>query len=118
MFGAGGAGSQVRRQPVPRSVGVARFLLLSERKRLRNFSEVRLAPSTLRGKTTGPAVDGLARQLDGAEAERARSLLANRFPVMHGKGHRPFGSAEAVSITWKIVYPAGVTIFHVMPASG
>ena len=54
-------------------------------KRLRNFPEVRLAPSTLRGKTTGPAVEGLARQLDGAESEHARSLLAKRFPVMHGK---------------------------------
>jgi len=54
-------------------------------KRLRNFPEVRLAASTLRGKPKGPTVEGRARQLDGAEAEHASSLLAARFPVMHGK---------------------------------
>lgn len=54
-------------------------------KRLRNFDQVRLAPSTLRGRPTGPAVEGTARRLDGAEAERARSLLVSRFPVMHGR---------------------------------
>jgi hypothetical protein len=54
-------------------------------KRLRNFPQVRLAPSTLRGRPAGPEVEGVARQLDGAEAQRARALLAKRFPVMHGK---------------------------------
>lgn len=54
-------------------------------KRLRNFPEVRMAPSTLRGKPTGRTVEGSARKLDGAEAEHARSLLAKRFPVLHGK---------------------------------
>jgi uncharacterized protein len=54
-------------------------------KRLRNFPEVKLAASTLRGKPAGPAVEGRARQLDGAEDEHASSLLAARFPVMHGK---------------------------------
>ena len=54
-------------------------------KRLRNFPQVRLAPSTLRGKPTGSEIEGAARQLDGAEAEHARALLARRFPVMHGR---------------------------------
>lgn len=54
-------------------------------KRLRNFPEVRLAPSTMRGKPVGPAVEAAARRLDGADAEHARSLLAARFPFMHGK---------------------------------
>src|SRR5262245_59949016 len=52
-------------------------------KRLRNFPEVKLAASTMRGKPTGPAVEGHARQLDGAQAEHARSMLAARFPVFH-----------------------------------
>jgi PPOX class probable F420-dependent enzyme len=53
-------------------------------KRLRNFPEVRLAPSTLRGRPRGPAVEARARLLHGAEAEQARRLLARRFPVLHG----------------------------------
>jgi uncharacterized protein len=53
-------------------------------KRLRNFPEVRVAPSTLRGRPTGPAVDARARLLQGAEAEHARRVLARRFPVLHG----------------------------------
>ena len=53
-------------------------------KRLRNFPDVRVAPSTLRGRPRGPAVAARARLLDGAEADRARRLLARRFPVLHG----------------------------------
>lgn len=53
-------------------------------KRLRNFPEVRVAPCTMRGKPTGPAVAATARLLDGAEAEQARSALARRYPVIHG----------------------------------
>jgi PPOX class probable F420-dependent enzyme len=53
-------------------------------KRLRNFPDVRVAPCTMRGKATGPAVAATARLLDGAEAEQARSALARRYPVIHG----------------------------------
>ncbi|HUZ56858.1 MAG TPA: PPOX class F420-dependent oxidoreductase [Streptosporangiaceae bacterium] len=53
-------------------------------KRLRNFQQVRVAPSTLRGKPVCPAIDGRARMLHGAEADHARSLLAARYPVLHG----------------------------------
>lgn len=54
-------------------------------KRLRNFPYVRLAASTFLGKPLGPAVPGLSRRLDGAEAEHAASLLAARFPLLQGK---------------------------------
>jgi hypothetical protein len=54
-------------------------------KRLRNVPEVRVAPSTLRGRPLGPAVPGRVRLLDGPEADRARELLARRFPVLHGR---------------------------------
>lgn len=54
-------------------------------KRLRNFPQVRLAPSTFLGKPLGPAVAGLSRRLDRAEAGHAASLLAARFPLLHGK---------------------------------
>lgn len=53
-------------------------------KRLRNFPEVRVAPSTLRGRPTGPEVTGRTRRLHGAEDLAARRALAARFPVLHG----------------------------------
>jgi uncharacterized protein len=54
-------------------------------KRLRNYPEIRLTPSTFRGKPTGPVLQARARRLDGAEADHARSLLAARFPVLHAR---------------------------------
>jgi PPOX class probable F420-dependent enzyme len=54
-------------------------------KRLRNFPEVLVGPSTLRGRPTGPIVAGVARLLDGDEAGRARSLLATKYPWLHGR---------------------------------
>ena len=54
-------------------------------KRLRNFPEVRVAPSTLRGRPTGPSVAGTARLLDDDEAVRARALLAGKYPWLHGR---------------------------------
>src|SRR5262245_2506905 len=45
-------------------------------KRLRNFSEVELAPSTARGRVTGPYVSGRAKLLSGGEARHAAALLA------------------------------------------
>jgi hypothetical protein len=53
-------------------------------KRLRNFPDVRVAPGTARGKATGPYVTGTARLLDGAQAERARTRLARKHPLLHG----------------------------------
>ncbi|MGH3266850.1 MAG: PPOX class F420-dependent oxidoreductase [Trebonia sp.] len=52
-------------------------------KRLRNFPEVRVTASSLRGKPHGPTATGRTRLLDGDEADRARELLAARFPILH-----------------------------------
>jgi PPOX class probable F420-dependent enzyme len=54
-------------------------------KRLRNFPDVLVGPSTLRGRPTGPIVSGATRLLDGDEADRARALLAAKFPLLHGR---------------------------------
>ena len=54
-------------------------------KRLRNFPEVRVAPSTFRGRPTGSSVAGTARLLDDDEAARARDLLAAKYPWLHGR---------------------------------
>lgn len=53
-------------------------------KRLRNFAEVRFAPSTFRGRPSGPEVHARARLLEGEEASVAVRLLARKYPVMHG----------------------------------
>ena len=61
-------------------------------KRLRRNPSVQIAPSTLRGEQTGPAVNARARLLTGDEAKLARRALARRHPFLHGLlvplGHR------------------------------
>ena len=54
-------------------------------KRMRNNPEVQLAPSTLRGRPTGPTMRARARILDGKESEHAASELARKYPLMHGR---------------------------------
>jgi PPOX class probable F420-dependent enzyme len=53
-------------------------------KRLANFPEVRFAPCTLRGRPTGPEVHADARLLHGDEAVGAASILARKYPLLHG----------------------------------
>jgi PPOX class probable F420-dependent enzyme len=48
-------------------------------KRIAHTPRVTLAASTRQGKVIGPAVAGLARRLDGAEAEQASRLLGHAF---------------------------------------
>jgi uncharacterized protein len=57
-------------------------------KRLRNFPEVRLAPSTFRGRPTGEVVEGRAERLEGAEDLRVGVLIDRKYPVMHKLGVR------------------------------
>lgn len=53
-------------------------------KRLRNNPDVEIAPSTTRGKPTGPAVPARATLLSGEDAARARQALAGKYPFLHG----------------------------------
>jgi len=53
-------------------------------KRLRNFPDCRITPSTLRGRPVGEPVTGTATLLSGADADRARAALAAKHPVLHG----------------------------------
>jgi uncharacterized protein len=53
----------------------------SKVRRLRNFDEVEVAPSTLRGRPVGPPLAARARRLDGDEAraaERPRTSAGRR----------------------------------------
>jgi uncharacterized protein len=53
-------------------------------KRLRNFTEVRFAPSTARGRRTGATLSGRAVLLQGQDERHAASLLNRKFPLLQG----------------------------------
>jgi PPOX class probable F420-dependent enzyme len=53
-------------------------------KRIRHNPEVEIAPSTLTGKPTGPAIRARARVLSGAEAAYASQFIVHKHPVFHG----------------------------------
>jgi uncharacterized protein len=51
-------------------------------KRLRHNPRVKVAPATVKGTATGPAIEARARLLDGAEAKTAARALARRHRVL------------------------------------
>lgn len=53
-------------------------------KRIRNNPEVDLAPSTFRGRPTGPTSHARAKILSDAEAAHAGQALARKHPLLHG----------------------------------
>jgi PPOX class probable F420-dependent enzyme len=53
-------------------------------KRLSHNPAAEVAPSSMRGKPTGPAITARLRRLDGQEYRRARRLLARKYPLLHG----------------------------------
>lgn len=63
---------------------VRSFEKAGKTRRLRNRPEAELAPSTARGRPTGPAIQVGVRRLEGAEARYASRLLARKHPMLHG----------------------------------
>jgi uncharacterized protein len=53
-------------------------------KRLRHDHRVVIAPSTVRGRRTGPEMSATAHLLAGEENEHAARLLRRKYPVLHG----------------------------------
>ncbi|QIN82033.1 PPOX class F420-dependent oxidoreductase [Rubrobacter tropicus] len=53
-------------------------------KRIRNNPQVEVAPSTFRGRQTGPGIRARARILAGAESARAGALISRKHPILHG----------------------------------
>jgi PPOX class probable F420-dependent enzyme len=53
-------------------------------KRLRRDGRVIIAPSTFRGRVTGPEMQATARLVTGDEEGRARQLLRRKHPVLQG----------------------------------
>lgn len=53
-------------------------------KRLRRNPQVKVAPATVRGRPTGPAIEARATLLDGDQARAAARALARRHRVLQG----------------------------------
>ncbi len=53
-------------------------------KRIRNNPEVAVAPCTVRGKPTGPAIRARARVLSGDESVYAGLAIARKYPILQG----------------------------------
>jgi PPOX class probable F420-dependent enzyme len=53
-------------------------------KRLRNFPEVQVSPSTIRGRPIGTTVHATARLRAGDEARIAARTLARKYRLLHG----------------------------------
>jgi uncharacterized protein len=53
-------------------------------KRLRNFPDVKFAPSTARGRPTGSWMRGHATLLERHDAAHAGELINRRYPVLQG----------------------------------
>ena len=53
-------------------------------KRLRNFAEIEIAPSTVQGRATGSYVSAFARLLTRDESRHAATLLSRKYPFLHG----------------------------------
>jgi hypothetical protein len=53
-------------------------------KRMRNQPDVRIAPSTVRGKPVGSEIPARSRLLGGDEATEAARAVARRQPVLQG----------------------------------
>jgi hypothetical protein len=53
-------------------------------KRIRNGSDVAVAPSTVRGRVTGPAIRARARILKGTESVEAGRLIGRKHRIFQG----------------------------------
>ena len=60
------------------------FEQAAKTRRLHHNPRVDVAPSTARGRPTGPVIQAMARRLEGAESRRAARLLAAKHPWLHG----------------------------------
>src|SRR5215216_5408393 len=69
---------------------VRSFEQAGKTRRLHHNPRVDIAPSTARGRPTGPAIQARARRLEDVEAQRAARLLGRQAPV----ATRPAGAVE------------------------
>ncbi|MGH3882588.1 MAG: PPOX class F420-dependent oxidoreductase [Pseudonocardiaceae bacterium] len=60
------------------------FEKAAKTRRLRHNPMVEIAPSTIAGSPTGPALLARMWRLDGDDSQRAARLLAGKYPLLHG----------------------------------
>ena len=76
-------------------------------RRMRHHPEVEIAPSTARGRPTGPPLTALARRLDGEDARRAARLLARKYPGLQGVlvplAHRLLRSRYGATVHYELL---------------
>ncbi len=60
------------------------FEKAAKTRRLRRNPMVEIAPSTIAGRPTGPALPARMWRLDGDDSRRAARLLAGKYPLLHG----------------------------------
>ena len=53
-------------------------------RRLARNPDAIVAPSTMRGRPTGPGLPATVRRVEGAQAAAARRALARKYPLLHG----------------------------------
>jgi len=63
---------------------VRSFERAGKTRRIRNNAAVTIAPATMRGVPTAPALPATARRLADAEDRRAARVLARKYPLLHG----------------------------------
>lgn len=54
-------------------------------KRIRRNPRIEIAPSTMRGQPTGPAIQATARILEGSGAKAAAQAIGRKYPILHRK---------------------------------
>jgi PPOX class probable F420-dependent enzyme len=54
-------------------------------KRLRRDPRVTIAPSTARGKPTGPPISAMARRMEPDEVPLVRQALSKKYPILQGR---------------------------------
>ena len=74
-------------------------------KRIRANPRVRVAPSNVRGRPTGPIAEGLARVLGAQDADHAERALQDNYGLERRLYERVFGSS-AVALVYLEVTPA------------
>jgi len=76
-------------------------------RRMRHQPQVEIAPSTARGRATGPPLRALVRRLDGDDARRAARLLARKYPLLQGIlvpwTHRLFRSRYGATVHYELL---------------
>jgi PPOX class probable F420-dependent enzyme len=63
---------------------VRTFASSGKAKRIRRNHHVTIAPSTISGRATGPAIPATATFISGERADLAKRMISRKHPLLHG----------------------------------